>query len=149
MPWRRSASGPVSIRPHGLRGGAADQEPLHQVAAVGLDPGEILRVVQEREQVLSTGIGNGVALPHGKSDACSELAIAAGVTRDPIEFDALDAEPVRLVFLLVGPESAAGAHVKALSRISRMVRQPPVRQRLMDATDAGSFLEVLREADAA
>ena len=110
---------------------------------------EVLRVVQNREQVLSTGIGHGVALPHGKTDACPELVIAAGVTREPVEFDALDGEPVRIVFLLVGPESTAGAHIKALSRISRLVRQPELRMGLLDADDADSFLEVLREAETA
>ena len=113
------------------------------------DPGEVLRVVRAREAILSTGIGNGVAIPHGKSPACTELAIAAGVSAEPVPFEALDEEPVRLVFLLVGPESAAGAHIKALSRISRLVRQPELRQRLIDSRDTQEFLDALREAEAA
>ena len=113
------------------------------------DPDEVLRVVREREAILSTGIGSGVAIPHGKSPVCSGLSIAAGVTREPVDFDALDGEPVRLVFLLVGPETAAGAHIKALSRISRLVRQPELRQRLLDTEDGGEFLRVLREAERA
>jgi mannitol/fructose-specific phosphotransferase system IIA component (Ntr-type) len=112
------------------------------------DRDEALRVVRERERVLSTGIGNGVALPHGKSDTCEALAMAAGVTAVPLEFDALDDEPVRLVFLLVGPETAAGLHIKALSRISRLVRQPALRERLVGASDREAFLEVLRKAEA-
>lgn len=111
------------------------------------DPEAALRVVQQRERVLSTGIGHGVALPHGKTDACPELVIAAGVTAEPVEFNALDSEPVRLIFLLVGPESAAGSHIKALSRISRLVRQPEVRERLTESSDPESFLETLREAE--
>lgn len=111
------------------------------------DSAEVLRVVREREAILSTGIGSGVAIPHGKSGSCPGLSIAAGVTRGPIEFDALDGEPVRLFFLLVGPETAAGAHIKALSRISRLVRQPELRQRLIDAPDADAFLRLLREAE--
>lgn len=111
------------------------------------DRDDVLRVVRAREKVLSTGIGHGVALPHGKSDACQDLAIAAGVTRAPIDFDALDQEPVQLIFLLVGPESAAGPHIKALSRISRLVRQPELRGRLLDAQDGQAFLDVLREAE--
>lgn len=106
-----------------------------------------LKVVQEREQVLSTGIGFGVALPHGKTDACPELAIAAGVAPNGVEFNALDGEPVQLIFMLVGPESQAGAHIKALSAISRLVRQPELRQRLMEAPDADTFLDTLRQAD--
>lgn len=111
------------------------------------DRDDALRVVREREKVLSTGVGHGVALPHGKSDACTDLCIAAGVTREPVDFDALDREPVRLVFLLVGPESAAGAHIKALSRISRLVRQPELRGRLIEAEDDEAFLQALREAE--
>jgi mannitol/fructose-specific phosphotransferase system IIA component (Ntr-type) len=110
-------------------------------------PEPVLQVVRDREQVLSTGIGNGVALPHGKSDACPELCIAAGVAATPVDFEALDQEPVRLIFLLVGPESAAGSHIKALSRISHLVRRPEVRERLMQAEDDEAFLEALREAE--
>lgn len=113
------------------------------------DPAEVLRVVREREAILSTGIGSGVAIPHGKTPVCAGLSIAAGVTSVPVAFDALDGQPVRLVFLLVGPETAAGAHIKALSRISRLVRHPELRQRLLEAEDADSFLRVLSEAERA
>jgi len=137
-----------------LEGGTKDEvlrELVEVLAAEDCvaDPEAALRVVRQREQVLSTGIGHGVALPHGKTDTCRELVIAAGVTSAPVEFDALDGEPVRLVFLLLGPESAAGTHIKALSRISRMVRQPESRERLMEAPDSSSFLEALREAERA
>lgn len=111
------------------------------------DRDDVLRAVRDREKVLSTGIGHGVALPHGKSDACTELSIAAGVTRAPVDFDALDQQPVRLVFLLVGPESAAGPHIKALSRISRLARRPALRDRLVAARDGDDFLEILRGAE--
>lgn len=113
------------------------------------DPAEVLRVVREREAILSTGIGSGVAIPHGKSPVCAGLSIAAGVTSEPVDFDALDGEPVRLVFLLVGPETAAGAHIKALSRISRLVRQPELRERLLETGGPEEFLRVLREAERA
>ncbi|HSJ25173.1 MAG TPA: PTS sugar transporter subunit IIA [Longimicrobiales bacterium] len=111
------------------------------------DRADVLRAVREREAVLSTGIGHGVAIPHGKSGAVSELRMAAGRSSEPVDFDALDGEPVNLFFLLVGPESAAGPHIKALSRISRLVRQDEVRQRLMTAQSAEEFLEALREAE--
>jgi mannitol/fructose-specific phosphotransferase system IIA component (Ntr-type) len=110
---------------------------------------DVLRAVREREAVLSTGIGNGVAIPHGKSPAVGELRMVAGYTSEPVDFDALDGQPVRLFFLLVGPESAAGAHIKALSRISRLVRRDDVRQRLLDAPDAEAFYRTLRDAEGA
>ena len=113
------------------------------------DAEAVLGAVRERERVLSTGVGSGVAIPHGKSESAPELAMAAGVTGAPVDFDALDGEPVRLLFLLVGPDSAAGLHVKALGRISRLVRRDGFRERLMAAESADEFLEVLAEAEAA
>jgi mannitol/fructose-specific phosphotransferase system IIA component (Ntr-type) len=111
------------------------------------DRDDVLRAVREREAVLSTGIGNGVAIPHGKSAAVDGLRIAAGRSAEPVEFDALDGEPVSLFFLLVGPESAAGPHIKALSRISRLVRRDEVRLRLIGATSPEEFLQALQEAE--
>jgi mannitol/fructose-specific phosphotransferase system IIA component (Ntr-type) len=108
---------------------------------------DVLRAVQEREAVLSTGIGNGIAIPHGKSSAVPDLRLAAGRPREPVESDALDGRPVRLLFLLVGPETAAGPHIKALSRISRIVRQDSVRTRLSEAATVDDFLRILREAE--
>jgi mannitol/fructose-specific phosphotransferase system IIA component (Ntr-type) len=111
------------------------------------DRADMLRAVREREAVLSTGIGHGVAIPHGKSASVGMLRMAAGRAEAPIDFDALDGEPVSLFFLLVGPESAAGPHIKALSRISRLVRRDDVRERLVSATTAEEFLHALREAE--
>jgi mannitol/fructose-specific phosphotransferase system IIA component (Ntr-type) len=108
----------------------------------------VLRAVHQREEVLSTGIGGGVAIPHGKADGVGDLAMAAGIAAEPLDFAALDGQPVRLFFLLVGPESAAGAHVKALSRISRLVRREDLRQRLVAARTPGEFMDVVAEADA-
>ena len=108
----------------------------------------VSRAVREREEVLSTGIGNGVAIPHGKSPAAASLVLAAGVTAEPVDFEALDGEPVRLVFLLVGPEAAAGQHVKVLSRISRLLRRESFRNRLVDAASAEEFYDILAEAEA-
>lgn len=110
---------------------------------------DILRAVREREAVLSTGVGNGIAIPHGKSPAVPQLRMAAGTVAEPIEYDALDGRPVRLLFMLVGPESAAGPHIKALSRISRLVRKDDVRERLFAARSAEDFYQTLREAERA
>ena len=110
---------------------------------------EVLRAVRQREEVLSTGIGSGVAIPHGKAEGIAGLAMAAGVSRAPVDFDALDGQPVRLFFLLVGPEAAAWAHVKALSRISRLVRRDAFRDRLAAAASPEEFLAVLAEAEEA
>ncbi len=111
------------------------------------DHEDILRAVRERESVLSTGIGNGVAIPHGKSPAVPDLIMAAGSTPVPIDFDALDGAPVNLFFLLVGPETAAGPHIKALSRISRVVRRDDARERLIHSKSAEEFFRALQEAE--
>lgn len=125
---------------------------LRELVDVAAGPGapdreDLLRAVREREAVLSTGIGHGVAIPHGKSSAVNDLRMAAGRSAGPVDFDALDGEPVSLFFLLVGPESAAGPHIKALSRISRLVRKDEVREKLVGARDAAEFLDALREAE--
>jgi mannitol/fructose-specific phosphotransferase system IIA component (Ntr-type) len=112
------------------------------------DYDDVLAAVLERESVQSTGIGFGVAIPHGRSAAVSELSMVAGVLPAPVAFDALDGEPVRLVFLIVGPEASAGLHVKILSRIARLVRRDTVRQQLLEATTADEFYNVLLDAEA-
>jgi mannitol/fructose-specific phosphotransferase system IIA component (Ntr-type) len=110
---------------------------------------EIYQAVWEREKVLSTGIGEGIALPHAKIPGLGAIAMAAGVSRRPVEFGALDAGPVRLLFLVLGPETAADSQVRLLSRISRLLSGESLRQRLVSAEDAGRFCEILREAESA
>lgn len=125
---------------------------LVELAAAGRDPSvvdAILASVRERELVLSTGIGAGVAIPHGKTPHVEQLVMAAGVCRAPVDFDALDGEPVELCFLLVGPESAAGAHIKALSRISRLLRRDTLRAALREAASGDEFLRIVRDSEAA
>lgn len=114
----------------------------------GPDSESLLRAVRAREAVLSTGIGDGVAIPHGKSAAVPELRMAAGLAEPPVDFDALDGRPVRLFFLLVGPEADAGPHVKALSRIARLLRRDRVREELGAARSAEEFFRALRNAEA-
>jgi PTS system nitrogen regulatory IIA component len=110
------------------------------------DQAAVLRAVSERVAVLSTGICYGVAIPHGKTGLLSDLRMAAGRSVEPMEFDALDGLPVQLFFLLIGPEAAAGPHIKALSRISRIVRQDDVRAELIAAPDAQTFMRILQNA---
>lgn len=109
---------------------------------------EIYRAVQAREEVLSTGVGDGVALPHAKSEDVPGLVVAAGVSAGPVDFDALDGRPVRLFFLLLAPERAMGLHIKALSRISRLLRQESLRQRLLSAANPSEFVRIVQEAEA-
>lgn len=123
---------------------------LVQLAMPSADPTaleSIVTAVRERESLLSTGIGSGIAIPHGRTSEVDALLLVAGVAREPIDFDALDGKPVSLFFLLLGPESAAGAHVRALGRISRIVRHEAVRDELTQATNPDNFLQRLIGAE--
>lgn len=120
----------------------------HLTESCGGNFEEVLRAVEEREAVLSTGIGFGVAIPHARSPEVRELSLVCGVSPSPVPFDSIDGEPVRLFFLIVGPESTAGQHVKVLGRIARLVRRENLRQRLCDAKTPDEFYSVLLEAEA-
>jgi len=110
---------------------------------------EVLGAILERERQFPTGIGYGVAVPHGKTPALTALVVVAGTTPAPVPYETIDGEPVRLFFLLAGPESAAGSHVKALSRISRLVRREPVRSRLLGARTPEEFYRAVCDAEGA
>jgi nitrogen PTS system EIIA component len=110
---------------------------------------EVLGAVEEREAVLSTGIGFGVAIPHARSSAVRELSVVCGVSAEPVPYDSIDGEPVRLFFLIVAPEASAGQHVKVLSRIARLVRRDNLRRQLCDAGSAAEFYAALLEAERA
>ncbi|HEY7683933.1 MAG TPA: PTS sugar transporter subunit IIA [Gemmatimonadales bacterium] len=118
---------------------------LAERAGTAVEP--LLTAVTERERVLSTGIGHGIAIPHAKSPLVADLALVGGSAPAGIPFEALDGEPVRLFFLLIGPDSAAGLHVKALSRIARLVRRESVRDALLAAKTPEAFHQVLVEAE--
>src|SRR5437773_11115632 len=89
---------------------------------------EVLGAILEREKQFPTGIGYGVAVPHGKTPVLSALAVVAGTAPAPVPHATIDGEPARLFFPLAGPESCAGAHVEGLLRIARLERREPVRR---------------------
>ena len=113
----------------------------------GGDRQEVLEAVLERERQFPTGIGFGVAVPHGKTPALASLGVVAGTATEPVPYETVDGEPVRLFFLMAGPETAAGTRVKAISRIARLVRHESVRSRLLAARTADEFYRVLCEAE--
>jgi nitrogen PTS system EIIA component len=108
---------------------------------------QVLSAIEERESVLSTGIGFGVAIPHAKCAAVRELIMVGGVSAAPVPFDSIDGEPVKLFFMIVGPESSAGLHVKLLSRIARLVRRDGVRKSLVESRTPDEFYRTLLEAE--
>jgi PTS system nitrogen regulatory IIA component len=110
--------------------------------------GEILDRVLKREAMMSTGIGNGIAIPHGKARVVDHLIAACGVSRAGIDFEAVDKEPATLFILLVSPENVGGPHVKVLANISRLLKEEKVREALKAADSPTSFLQTLRDAEA-
>ncbi len=112
------------------------------------DAARLIQVLLEREALGSTGIGHGVAIPHGKSAAVSRLISAFGISRQGMNFDSLDGEVVHIFFLLVAPEDSAGPHLKALARISRLLKDKYFRETLLAAKDEKTLLKLIREEDA-
>ena len=114
----------------------------------GLRGDEVMRTLLERERLGSTGIGEGVAIPHGKLGSVGEIVACLGRAPAGVDFDSMDGQPTYLFFVLVAPESSTGAHLKALARISRVFKDPEFRRRLMAASDADTMYQVVADEDA-
>jgi PTS system nitrogen regulatory IIA component len=108
---------------------------------------EYFRVLGEREALQSTGIGDGVAIPHGALDALSHQLAAVLICPDGVPFDAIDGRPVRILFAVVGPKRATGEHLKTLARISRLLRDSEFREKLLSAADRSEAFELIRRAE--
>jgi len=104
---------------------------------------EVLDAVMKREQTRSTGIGSGIAIPHGKSRGVKELAMAVGIAREPIDFASVDSKPVSIVILLVSPPDQTGPHIQALARISKLMLDAQFRMNLENARSAEEAYEFL------
>jgi PTS system nitrogen regulatory IIA component len=117
-------------------------------AVPGVEAGALRRVLEERELLASTAIGDGIAIPHGKLDSVGHLVGALGRAVQGIDFDSIDGKPTHLVFMLVAPTSSTGVHLKALARLSRLFRDPDFRQRLLVAPSAAAIYQVIVEEDA-
>ena len=109
---------------------------------------ELLKVLINRENLGSTGIGQGVGIPHAKTNVVKKLVAAFGLCPQGVNFDALDGEPVYIFFLLVAPEDSAGPHLKGLARISRLLKDKYFRESLKALTDEKAILKLIREEDA-
>jgi PTS system nitrogen regulatory IIA component len=112
-----------------------------------LNRGEIMKVLQERERLGSTGIGEGVAIPHGKLKDIDKLLISFGRSTSGVEFDSMDGKPAKLFFLLLAPEQSVGIHLKTLARISKLLKSSAVRRRLLDAGDKEDIYRVIGEEE--
>ncbi len=113
-----------------------------------IDRAALTKVLVDRESLASTAIGEGVAIPHGKLPAVTEIIACLGRAPAGVDFDSMDKQPTFLFFVLVAPEASTGAHLKALARISRVFKDQAFRKRLLEAPDVDSMYQVIAEEDA-
>jgi PTS system nitrogen regulatory IIA component len=132
---------------------ATKEAVLAELAAVLMPAGStddqdnMVRVLMDRERLGSTGIGDGIAIPHGKIGGLDDLRIAIGRSHQGVDFNALDGKPAHLFFLLMAPENSAGQHLKVLARISRLLKDNVLRKNLMEAKSAAELFNLLVEQD--
>ena len=103
--------------------------------------------ILDREKIMSTGVGKGFAIPHGKTNAVNDVIAAFGKTTNDIDYDALDGKPVHLVFLLVGRDDMVSKHIKLLSRISRLMNKDEFRERLINANSKEEIINIFKEEE--
>lgn len=109
-----------------------------------LDIEKVRQCVFDREKLVSTGVGKGFAIPHGKTDEIKDIVAAFAVLKNPIDFDSIDLEPVKFIFLIVGKESLLNAHIKLLSRISRLMNKDDFREKLEEAKSPEEVLKLIK-----
>ena len=117
----------------------------HAAQLTGIPQREIFDTLLQRERLGSTGLGRGIAIPHVKFRSLNEIVCLFARLEDPIDFEAMDDEPVDLIFLLLAPEHASGDHLKALARISRLLREPEISAQLRASDDREAILRVLTQ----
>ncbi|WP_155308436.1 PTS sugar transporter subunit IIA [Desulfosarcina ovata] len=113
----------------------------------GIDPNDMVRVLMERERLGSTGIGDGIGIPHGKLKNLERLVLGFGLSRKGVDFESIDGRPTHLFFLLITPEHATDLHLKLLARISRMLKKDSLKEMLMKAGSAEEVIAVIGGED--
>lgn len=113
----------------------------------GTRPHDLVRVLMERERLGSTGIGNGIGIPHGKLKTIDRLLMGFGLSREGVDFDSMDQRPTHIFFLLVTPENSTGLHLKLLARISKLLKDEPFKQQIMSAANREEILAAIMERD--
>ena len=111
------------------------------------DRDQLMADIKEREELVTTGVGYGVAFPHAKTKSVKGIVIAFGRSETGIEFDAMDHKPVNLFFLIAAPEDAIGAHLNVMARLSFLMKAVENRQKLMEATSPGDVLALVDKID--
>jgi mannitol/fructose-specific phosphotransferase system IIA component (Ntr-type) len=104
----------------------------------------VFQAAMDREKIMTTGVGRQVAIPHCKVKDGKEFSIAFGISESGIDFDAIDNQPVKIIFLLVGPEDNPGMHIRLLSRISRLISKEALRDKLLQVNEADAAYQLLK-----
>ncbi|MET0427405.1 MAG: PTS IIA-like nitrogen regulatory protein PtsN [Microvirga sp.] len=117
----------------------------HAAGLTGLDAGGIFEALLQRERLGSTGIGDGIAIPHGKLPGLNRIVGLVARLERPIDFEALDSQPVDILFLLLAPEGAGADHLKALARVARVLREPGLVERVRATRDPDALYAVLTD----
>jgi len=121
-------------------------EPLVR-RAKSLDKAQVVKILLEREKLGSTGIGEGVAIPHGKVEGLEDILISFGRSTPGIDFDSIDAQPAHLFFTLIAPESSTSLHLQALAKLSRLLKNESFRNELYRAADAQAICDLICEQE--
>ena len=108
---------------------------------------EVRKAVFEREKIMSTGVGKGIAIPHAKTGVVEDNLAAFALLEEPLNFDSIDNEPVKLVFLLIGPQSNNSQHIKLLSRISRLMNSASFREQIMSCESSEDILKAFQDEE--
>jgi len=119
--------------------------PVAEIADVPQE--DLVKVLFERERLGSTGIGGGIGIPHGKMKDLESLVLGFGLSRKGVDFESLDGKPAHIFFLLVTPENSTGLHLKLLARISRILKNEPFKDRLLNASDSDEILSIIKAED--
>jgi nitrogen PTS system EIIA component len=117
---------------------------LSESSKVIKDPKSLVKALLDREKILSTGIGLGIAVPHARLETIDRIVMAVGRQMAGIPFDSIDGKPVYLVFVIVGPDAAQRNYLKLLARIVQVIKRPKIRKRLLEASDASGMYQILK-----
>ena len=120
---------------------------LHEGNGNIINLDDVRKAVLDREKIMSTGVGKGFAIPHGKTNSIKDIIAAFGKTNHPVDYEALDGQPVHLVFLLVGKDTLVSKHIKSLSRISRLMNKDDFRQKLIHAKSKNEILKIFEDEE--
>ncbi len=112
-----------------------------------IDEDEVRKCVFEREKLVSTGVGKGFAIPHGKTNEIKDIVAAFAILKEPIDFESIDGEKVSFIFLLIGKDSLLNMHIKLLSRISRLMNKDEFREKLMRTSSSAEVLALFKEEE--